>query len=256
MCAVALASGLAVQAEDGARRAAPSYTAASIVNSGSYTAGPLAPNTLGTIFGTELSFTEEKAAPNPTGALPPTLAGIRVVVAGIVAPLYYVSPGQVNFIVPSYISPGEYKLYVDRQGLRGPLVDITIADASPALFRMDPDLIIATHADGSTITQEAPAHPGEVIVIYATGLGGTDPALPFSGAPMLPLVIRRAADLRVLLNGTPVEARSVAYAGVTPRWLGLYQVNVVLPDAAPSDPEVQLVIGAVSSASGLHLPLR
>ena len=255
--AAALASGLIVQAEDGTRKTNPSYTPDSIVNSASFTAGPLAPNTLGTVFGSDLSFTEETAVPNSGGSLPKDLAGVSVFIGSAPAALYYVSPRQINFIVPSNIRPGVRKLWVTRQGIRGPQVDITLADASPALFRVDPGFVIATHADGSSITPGAPAHPGEVVVVYATGLGATDPSLPDDGtAPTLPLVIRRAADLRVLLDGMPVEIRNIAYAGVTPRWLGLYQVNLTLPGAAADDPEIRLAIGDAATAPRLRLPLR
>lgn len=251
-----IACGIPLSAEDSARRAAPAYTASSIVNSGNYTAGPLAPNTLVTIFGTDLSFYEATGVRDVQGALPMELGNVRVVVGNLAAPLYYVSPSQINFIVPAGLRAGNVKLYVARQGLAGPVLDMTMVDSAPATFKLGSDSIIAVHASGELISADSPAKRGEVIVVYATGLGNTNPALPQFGPPTYPALMSRFSDLRVVLNGAPITQSRVLYGGVTPGWLGLYQVNVAVPDDAPENPEIRLSVGDLSSVGGLRLPLH
>jgi uncharacterized protein (TIGR03437 family) len=115
---------------------------------------------------------------------------------------------------------------------------------------------VASHADYSLITPDAPARPGELVILYASGLGATSPDLPVSGAPAMAQLIKRFADIRVLVNGAAVDQERIAYAGVSPGTAGLYQVNVRLPDTSDPDPEIRLAIGDQSSAGGLKLVLR
>jgi uncharacterized protein (TIGR03437 family) len=237
--------------------AAPSYSAATIVNSGSFAPGALAPNTLITIFGTDLSFS--RAAANleavSSGFLPTELAGVRVLVASTPAPLFYVDDKQINLLVPSYLRPGDTKLVVLRQSIAGPEVAITIGESAPALFRAG-DFAIATHADSSVITADSPAHPGEIVVIYATGLGAVTQELPINSAPQTALPIRRLADFRLLLDGVAVDPANIFYVGITPRSRGLYQINVALPESTGVDPEIRIAIADQSSPADLKLPVR
>jgi len=246
-----MASGLTVRAENPVRSTAPSYSAASVVNAADFAAGSLAPNSLATVFGTDLSFDPDGSALG--------LLHVKVYLNFSEATLLYVSASQINFLVPSATAPGVSVLRVVRQNVTGPEAAVTITDVAPALFRMpgtDP-LALAVHKDNITIiTAAAPASPGEIIVLYAAGLGSTNPAFPATGAPTVALPLTRLADLRVLLNGVAVDTSRVLYAGVTPGFQGLYQVNVRLPDDAPSNPEIRLAIGDQQSAAGLKLPLQ
>src|SRR5947209_6646691 len=78
---------------------APSYSEANIVNGANFAAGPVAPNSIVSLFGSELSWSTEGITPeNTNGMTPPdNLAGVRVFVANLSAPLLYVSPTQINF---------------------------------------------------------------------------------------------------------------------------------------------------------------
>ena len=105
--------------------------------------------------------------------------GVRLLINRTLAFLYFVSPSQVNFLVPSTLTPGPVDIELSVDGRYGEAVRVQLAEFSPALFPLDPETVLATRADGSVITYERPAGPGEVIILYATGLG-RDPS-PDSG---------------------------------------------------------------------------
>src|SRR5437763_1147710 len=107
LATLVLAHGLC--AED-SRKLAPSYSLASIVNAASNIPGNLAPNTLATIYGANLSYSTRGISSSDirAGALPVVLDGVRVYVGYAPAPLYYVSPTQINFLIPVDPKPGEH----------------------------------------------------------------------------------------------------------------------------------------------------
>ena len=236
---------------------APAYSSAAVVNSATNTANALAPNAIASIYGTNLSFDTQAASRiSPLSyMLPDTLAGVRVYVAGIEASLYYVSPGQINFLIPN-LRAGDMSLYVTRQGVTGQHVTITVHDAGPGLYQGWPGMIASTHADGSVITKEHPARPGEIVVLYGTGLGHTDPDAVSGEISMTPAQITQLAQFHVSVAGTVLDRGNVRYAGVTPGIPGLYQVNVKLPNRLPPDPEIRIGIAASFSPAGLKLAVR
>jgi uncharacterized protein (TIGR03437 family) len=241
-----------------ARGAAPSYSAAGIVSTASYSPGPFASNTLITIFGSGLarSTAGVTLADIVNNSLPNELNYTRVTIDDWSVPLLYVSDGQVNVLIPPKQANGPARVRVVREGQTGPEVTITVVDASPAVFISAAGFAIATHADNSVITPEKPATGGELIVIYATGMGKTD-AMPTNGElpPYASQLVNRGS-LRVLLDGIAGDPAHVKYAGLTPGSAGLYQINVVLPDKPGTDPELRLSIAGAVSQAGLKLPVR
>jgi uncharacterized protein (TIGR03437 family) len=176
-------------------------------------------------------------------------------VGGIATTIFYVSPTQINFLVPSIMLPGRTDIQVTLDGIAGPRLPLNLAAFSPALFQLDAQTIVATRPDGSVITAAAPARPGDVIILYATGLGDTVPPviernLAFKAAPL-----KNLTQFQVLLDRTPIDSHLVLYAGIAPGFAGLYQINVQLPSAVGSNPQVQIAIGDVQSPAGLRLPL-
>ena len=238
-----------------ARAAAPAYSAESIVNGANFAPGPLAPNAIATIFGTELAWWTETLTVENTraGMLPFSLADVRVYVANYPATLIYVSPMQINFLVPIDLTPGPAVVRTVRQGVTGPEVSITLVDAVPHFFRNGDGYVIAQHTDYSSVTPENPALPGEIIVVYATGLGATHPN-PLPGEiPIYPGLMARLDALRVTVGGAPLPAGRVLYAGLTPGWAGLYQINMRLPETMDPNPEILASVGDQNGAAGLRL---
>lgn len=245
-----------------ARGQAPAYSAAGIVNASDYSAGPFAPNSVLTAFGANFSFTTEGLTEENivSATLPTQLGDISVYIDNTIVPLLYVSPGQINFLVPTNEIAGDVPLRVVRQGLTGPTVTITLVNAAPALFASPGGYALAQdyNAQSATVTAAAPAQPGDLIVLYATGLGATQPLpltgeIPEYGGSIQPSAL---SSFQVLLNGQALNPSTVPYAGLTPGFAGLYQVNFYVPQNCPPNPQIQLAVGTQISASGINLAVQ
>jgi uncharacterized protein (TIGR03437 family) len=249
------ALALGPQVADTSGAAGPFYTADSIANTASNVSGLYAPNTFVTIYGQNLAYVTKAISPDDIsgGSLPTALigTGVRVLINNIPADIYYVSPGQINLLVPTILTAGPAIIQSIVDGIAGPAVSITLNSAAPSFFQIDASTVVATHADYSLVTADSPAHAGEEIVLYATGLGPTVPAAIPNQIPKTAARIAATAGFQVLLNGVAVDPTRIAYAGVTPGYAGLFQINLRLPDDAPQNPEIR-----VGNANILSPPLR
>ncbi len=241
-------------------RVAPVYSAASVVNAADNQSGQLAPNAIGTIYGANLAYGTAAITQSDLhgGVLPIMLVGAGdtiVLINNSPAALYYVSPTQINFLLAPDLLPGPVSLYVDVDTLRGPLIQLKLASAAPGLFQLDPRNAVATRADGSVLTPTSRARPGDIVSLWATGLGPTKPPaegfqLPIAAAPLI-----AGANLSILLDGAPVRPAAIQYAGVAPGFAGLYQINLALPASTGQNPEIRLQLDGASSIPGVHLPV-
>ena len=252
--------GPVLLAGSSAPREAPAYTANSVVNAADFQPGPLAPNTIGTLYGKGLSYVTKALGPQDiNGGLLPTVltgTGVNVLIGGLAANVFYVSPTQINFLVPSLLKPGRTDIQVVLNGIAGPIMPLDLAAASPALFQLDAQTIIATRLDGSLVTNDAPARRGDVLTIYATGLGDTIPPVVYSTAAAKAAPLKRLSEFRLLLDGLPLDRSLVLYAGIAPGFAGLYQINVQIPNTVNANPDLQIGFGDSISPAGLKLPLN
>jgi len=117
---VRLASALLLAAT--AWAAAPSYSAANVVNASNYAPPPFAPNSILTLFGTDLAMVpgDGGIAGSGAGVPPLEMSGVQVFLDNVPAALFYVSPGQINFLVPANQTVGDMKVQVSRQAVLGP----------------------------------------------------------------------------------------------------------------------------------------
>ena len=228
------------------------------MNGANFLPGPLAPNMAASLFGTRLSWdTKAIGLDDITGGeMPIQLAGVHVVVAGYAAHVYYVSPNQINFLVPSYLRPGVVDVWVARDGMAGNVVEVTLAPAAPALFQTLDAHPLATHLNGSLITAGAPAAPGEIVVLYATGLGCINSGDNDGTLPSGPEWLCDMDQFSVQLAGSTVDHKLILYAGVAPGYAGLYQINLRLPQQLPHNPELRIAVGEAVSAAGVILPTK
>ncbi len=235
---------------------APTYSTDSILNGADFTPGPFAPGSIVTIFGAGLSFgTAGIPMGSQNNTLPDFLADVRVYVDNLTSPLIYVCPTQINFVVPDNLLAGSVPVRVVRQGVTGPEVEIVLADAAPRLFATEAGYAIAQHgADYSVVSPGSPARAGEVVVIYATGLGRTAPEPAVFEIPQYPGLV--ANSLQLFLGGSQVSPDRIFYAGLTPGSAGVYQINVTLPDAMGRDPEIRVTVAAQESTAGLKLAVQ
>ncbi len=252
---------LAVLSCGAARGQAPSYSAAGIVNAVGFAPGPFAPNSVVSIFGQNLAFSSDPSQiflPSSAGTLPWTLDSVSVYVDNTAAPLLMVSPGQINFLIPATEIAGDAVIQLVRQGVAGPRLTVTLVSAAPQLFPAPGGYALAEdwNHGGSVVTADAPAHPGDTIILFATGLGATQIAQATFEIPSVATQITDPSSLKVLLDGAAVDPVYIKYAGVTPGCAGLYQVNLLLPAGTGNDPSIQVSLGAQGSQGGLKLPVR
>jgi adhesin/invasin len=200
-----------------------------------------------TLFGTGLSEAEGIVAASSV-PLPTTLAGTSVWFGSKPAPILAAAkvngqeqlnvqaPAQSGQDEPPYLSP----LIRIRRGRTLGLVfsDPYPVSLSAGIFVDAEGRPAVTHADFSLITASTPARPGETIVIFATGLGSAYP--PVSDgypAPASPLS-QTSVVPQVSIGGQQVQ---VLFSGLTPGFVGVYQINVVVP-ALPAG-EATLTVG-------------
>ncbi|MBV8820995.1 MAG: choice-of-anchor D domain-containing protein [Acidobacteriaceae bacterium] len=213
----------------GGSSATPQISA--VANAASYVA-KLARGSLATIFGS--NFMSSGSASAVSVPLPLSLGGVTVTVAGIAAPLIYVSAGQLNFQVPYEVPLGNANVVVTSNGTSSVSFSVLIADYAVGVFTyartaqaLDP--IIVHNSTNTLVTPSNPATPGEILIIYATGIGKlTSPPPSGSGASGS----SSAVDAPVITVGG--AAATVLYAGLTPGFPGLVQFNVQLPATLPS----------------------
>ena len=194
------------------------------------TAAALAPGTLVQISGTALSSGNSSAM----APLPNSLSGTSVVIGGLPAALSSATPGLLTAEIPTALAPGmQYQVIVSANGALTTPMTIQLSGTDPGVSTGMGGLLTAYHASGMAISESSPAAPGETIILLAAGLGLTDtPVGDGIAGPSAPLA--NALDMpAVTINN---EAAVIAFAGLQPGAVGLYQVNVQVPaDAANGD---------------------
>jgi len=255
--AVVFSLGRLIGEQGDKTRQAPAYTTTSIVNAATGANGELGPNTLITIHGAGLAYTTRALRTDDIrdGVLPTQLSGtgVRVLLSGIPIHILYVSPTQINCLVPSNLRPVDVNLTATLDGLSGPAVRLRLNRVAPGLFTMPDRSAIALRPGGQLASLEARAQGGEMVVLFATGLGDTLPPSRPGAIANQRATLAAMADFRVLLNGQAVPPGNIQYAGATPGFAGVFQINVALPDWIGTDPEIRIEMGENASPPGILL---
>jgi uncharacterized protein (TIGR03437 family) len=223
----------------------PILTKGSTTNVYSSTVGAgLAPGTIVQIYGSNLAATPTSATIFP---LPTTLNGISVSIGGTPAPLYYVSPTQINAQLPSGLAPGaSYQVVVSDGGAVASPDTIQVYAVSPGVGATVTGVALAQHAATfATITEASPATPGEFVTLYLSGLGATNPPVAAGVASPSNPPASASAPPTVTLNGTNIP---ISFAGLTPTLAGLFQINFQLPANTPNG-DLQLVVTQSGSST-------
>ncbi len=200
----------------------------SVVNAASYASGnPLAPGTAVSIFGSGLATGTAVATSFP---LPKVLGQTVVTVNGLAAPLYFVSPQQINVQLPYGLSGSSASVVVKVGGAASQAIAVTLATVTPGIFSLlangsGPAALL--HLDGGIVSRDAPLQAGETVSLYLTGLGEVAPSVESgAAAPGPPGLALVRSPVSVLFDG--VEGR-VGFTGLAPYFAGLYQINVTAP---------------------------
>jgi len=224
---------------DASNRVQINYPGLRTVSAASFldaTAQPLAPGSIATIFGFTNQFGTATAAASST-PLPLQLAGVQVLLNNAPVPLYYVGPNQINFVLPQGApTNGNADLLVSRADTGQVLGNfpVPLNTASPAIFTLEPSTpgrgqVAAINMDGSINGKDHPATNGSVVAFFGTGEGVVPNAPPDGVAP--PNSPIRTATLPKVIIGTAfVPDDSIQYSGLAPGLVGVWQVNVVIPE--------------------------
>jgi uncharacterized protein (TIGR03437 family) len=188
--------------------------------------------------------------------LPTSLSGVSVNINGQPAAVEYISPTQINVIAPDDATTGTVDAQVSTpQGKSYPGSGMKI-NAAPGLFQFvdaGTAYAVAQHTDGVLVAKTSalgrPASPGEIIVLYGTGFGATNPATPSGTLVSQPNPI--AKSVTVTIGGVNAD---VIYAGVIEA--GLVQLNVRVPSGLqPGDQTVTANVAGFQSVSSALLPI-
>jgi uncharacterized protein (TIGR03437 family) len=210
---------------------------------------PVSPGSLVSIFGTNLAPQTTAASAIP---LPQSLAGVSVQIDNIAAPLLYVSANQINAQIPWEVAAsGSVSVIVTNNGVQSAPVDVAIGSYSPGVFA-SAGYAIAILGDGSLAAPigvlgalpSRPAALGDTLEILATGFGPTSPP-GITGNNSLNTLRNTAAPV-VTIGGAPAQ---VTFSGLSPQFVGVDQINAVVPSTAPTGNglPVEIQIGGMTS---------
>lgn len=215
-------------------------------------AGALSPGMIVEVYGTGLGTAKGQTGGLP---LPTSFQGTSMIVGPYQVPLYYVSSGQVNVEFAAELTPNQqYPVIAILNGALSVPVMTDIAPIQLGVAANTNGLVIAEHGVGNAYVTEAnPATQGEVVVIYLSGMGATNPTVK-SGepAPSKPPYAEVAVPPTVTLDG---QAASVQFAGLTPGFVGLYQVNFQIPSNAGTGDLTLIVSQNGVSSNATRLPV-
>jgi uncharacterized protein (TIGR03437 family) len=221
---------------------APTINAGGAVSAASYATGaPLAPGSIAAVYGNFLLSAPSQALDLP---LPTSLSGLSVQFGSEEAPLFYASNGQVNLQVPWELAGAATSpLSATLDGQTGPAQTVQLASFSPGIFAINAQGAgqgAITDAFYQLIDGSNPAVPGSTIIeIFCTGLGPVTNQPP-TGSPAPTSHLAETKTTPTVTVGT-VPAK-VLFSGLAPGFVGLYQVNALLPETAPGGNAVPVVI--------------
>jgi uncharacterized protein (TIGR03437 family) len=220
------------------------YNAASYAPAGN----PISPGEFVTLFGSGLaSSTKTATPPYPTGGF----NGVTVLINNKPAPIYYVSSTQINALVPYATTGPTATIVVQNNAANSNTVTVPVAATSPGIYALDQSGAGAgaiLHQDYSIVNAAKPAHAGETLQIFLTGMGAVTPTVADGTAGSTnPANLSNAnAQATVYVAG---EQCTVLYNGLAPGFPGLYQINITLPSFFPATGALPL---AISTPNAYH----
>lgn len=251
-------TNITVQPASGGPR--PAITRGGVAEGFNFTTTAISSQTWVAIFGSNLApETRTWDGAIVEGVLPTTLSGVSVKINNRNAPVFFVSPGQINALAPVDDAVGDVNVTVSNANGESDPIVIRRATASPAFFapfsQGDRLFVLAAATDGTLVGKVATnsaarraARPGETILLFGTGFGATSPAAQadrvVTGAPGLvtkPVIRIGETSVDFPGNGNLVAA-------------GLYQFNITIPATlADGDYPIVAEIGGVRSASSVSI---
>ena len=241
--------------------APPEPVISHVVNGASFQPGVVA-NSWATIQGTNLaSTTDNWNSSIKNGQLPNSLDGVTVLFDGMPAAVDYISPTQINVLVPN-VTSSTTRVTVTNAGSIGAAVSAPANQYGPAFFSWPDNQVVATRQDFSyaaksgtfpTLTTVA-AKPGDVIILWGSGFGPTTPVVPIGVETPSDATYSTGTLPTITIDNVPATVYGAALA---PGFAGLVQVAIQVPSSLGNgDWPVVAKIGGVQSAGGLVLSVQ
>lgn len=222
---------------------------------------PVTPGSLVSIYGSNLAGGLAQADTIP---LSTTLSTVSVTFNGVPAPLLFVSSGQINAQLPwntlSSGTVGSASVVVTRNNQASAPQSVQVGPFSPGIFAIG-NIAVAINPDGS-IAAPAGSIPGIAtkpakiadpggLAILCTGLGAVDPPA-VNGANSLGALRTATTTPTVLIGGKTAQ---VIFAGLSPQFVGVNQINVAIPSGTPTGDAVslQLSLGSVITSAAITI---
>jgi uncharacterized protein (TIGR03437 family) len=202
---------------------------------------PVAPGSIVSVGGFELAASTVAASTVP---LPIALGGTSMMVNGRPAPLFYVSPSQINAQIPVETPPGPAAIVVTTAAGASAELAATISPAAPGIFVYDGTRAVAQNQDLALNTRDWPAFTGSVITLYLTGQGPLDNPVATGAAASSEVLSRATLEASATIGGRAAE---IQFLGMTPGLVGVLQANLRVPALAAGHHPVQITIGSVTS---------
>lgn len=259
VCLLAAAVGLRAQT--------PVISDGGLVNAASFAGGQIVtPGSLVSIFGTELASGLTQADTIPLGT---SLGGVSVSFNDIPAPLLFVSQGQINAQLPWNVlagsaTSGPVNVVVRRGSTASQVKQFQAGPFSPGIFAVEfgvgqaiainPNGLLAAAAGSVPGLVTEPAPIGGAIVIYATGMGAVDPPA-VSGQASLDTLRTNTTIPTVLIGGREAQ---VLFSGLTPQFVGVNQLNVIVPQGVTPGNAVplQIRVGGITTTNRVTIAVR
>ena len=193
-----------------------------------------APGGVFTLYGANFISQDSILVPT-TFPAPTSLGGVSLTINGRAIPLLAVTPWQVNAEIPMDAPLGPVSLALQfADGTSTPSVPARVVAAAPVPLSTATGC--AFHGStGTVVDQTHPGAPGEVLVVYGTNFGVTEPIVPAGALTPLSPYSNLVNDLAVFVSNYPFDQQAkVFFAGLSPGSIGLYQVNFQLPAGTPA----------------------
>jgi uncharacterized protein (TIGR03437 family) len=199
---------------------------------------PIAPGEFLALYGTGLAKSTATAAPPYSSSL----NGVSVSINGKPAPIYFVSAGQINLLVPFATAGPTATIVVNNAGVLSNTVTVPVAATAPGIYTLDQSGSgggAILHSDYSLVNAAKPAIGGETVLIYLTGLGTVSPPISDGTAGTGSALHTADAAVTVYVAG---QQAAVVFQGQAPGFPGLYQLNVTLPQFLKASGNLPLAI--------------
>jgi uncharacterized protein (TIGR03437 family) len=229
-----------------------------VVNSASYAVSPtpLSPGALVSVFGQGIAGTGGSAASG--SALPTSLGGVSATMGGIPAPILVAVPSssgdQVNLQVPFELN-GQVSADVifNVNGVLSPVetVPIGVVPAAFTTSQTGNGTAVLHTTDYTPVTSANPAVAGEILAIFANGLGPL--TTPIADGALATVSDATVGVVTVSIGG---QSAVVQYAGLAPGFAGLYQVNVVMPSVASGNNTLIIGVNGIASSGTATIPAQ